>query len=75
MLVYVAVAVALLGLAVAVTIPAVAAGIGGGSILAARWADGYERRGGGRLVAERPEGVRARTPDLFVVRPETPVVP
>jgi hypothetical protein len=69
MVVYVALAVALLGFAMAVTIPAVAAGIGGGSMLAARWADGFERRGGGRLVAERPEGVRARTPDLFVVPP------
>ncbi|MDX6554133.1 MAG: hypothetical protein QOD86_328 [Miltoncostaeaceae bacterium] len=75
MLVYVAVAVALLGLAVAVTIPAVAAGIGGGSMLAARWAERWERERGGRLVAVRPDGVRARTPDLFVVRPEAPATP
>ncbi len=72
MLAYVTVAVSLLGLAVAVTIPAVAAGIGGASMLAARWAERFERLRGGRLVAERPEGVRARTPDLFVVRPEAP---
>ena len=72
MLAYVVLAATLLGLAVALTIPAVAAGIGGASLLAARWAERYERERGGRLVAERPEGVRARTPDLFLVRPEAP---
>ena len=74
MLAYVVLAASMLGLAVAVTIPAVAAGIGGASLLAARWAERHERERGARLVAERTDGVRARTPALFLVRPETPAL-